>query len=92
MNGGAYGTNQFSSMDIRTSEPRNTSQDQDFAKASSKIKQRREDESDNERLEDDDTNSEDGRTGGGKAGRGHNGGQRRGGKPGDLSQAQAEYA
>lgn len=61
-NGDAYGTNQFSSMDIRTNDNRNGSRDQENVKVT---KNNRRDGSDTERL-DDDTTSEDGRAGHGK--------------------------
>ena len=87
MNGGAYGTNQFSSMDVRTSEQRNQSREQ----ADGKNHKRHEEESDTER-QDDDTTSEDGRAAKGRGFRqaiDYRGG---GGQPADLAATQPEYA
>ena len=84
LNGSAYGTNQFSSMDVRTREQENT------GKAS--MNDRAAEESDNERLGDD-TTSEEGAKKANQGASGHGTGQRFGQEPRSGSaKAGGEYA
>lgn len=83
LNGGAYGTNQFSS--VGTSDKR-----EDNTKGRSKRSNNRGAESDTERLEDD-TNSEDGLPGNGAGPGGLGNTEARDGNTGEMA-AEAEYA